>query len=80
MRKIYITKEDLVNELENLKVDLAKKPTGPFAYLVVLIGVIGSLLLFIPIIVFWLMLIVIYIPGFILDNFIIKLLHKGKNK
>lgn len=80
MRKIYITKEDLLNDLENVKIQLDKKSVGPFAYLVVFVGVILSLLMFIPIIALWLLLLVLYIPGFLLDNIILKLLYKGKNK
>lgn len=80
MRKIYITKEDLINEIDIVKNRLGNKPVGPIAYLIVLIGVVVSMILLIPIIVLWLILIILYIPGFLLDSLILKFLHKGKTK
>lgn len=80
MRKIYITKEDLINEIETVKDRLDSKPVGPIAYLIVLIGVVFSLILLIPIVLLWLILIIMYIPGFLLDNLILKFLYKGKHK
>ena len=81
MRKIYITKEDLINELETISSKIGNKTEkniGVFAYLVAFIAIVGTLFLLIPIVVLWLLLLVIYIPGFFLDSLILKIFAKRK--
>ena len=81
MRKIYITKEDLLNELETARDKLFKdksKPAGPFAYIAVVLLVVIALLFIIPMILSWLLVIILYIPGYIIDSIIVSYFYKRK--
>lgn len=75
---MYITKENLIKELDNLNSKIAKQPVRPLAYLIVLIGVILTIFLIMPIIFLWLLLIILYIPGFLIENAIIYIRRKIK--
>ena len=77
MDKFYIEKEEL---LELLAADTKKlvKASGPIAYVIACIGIFLTLLLLVPIVVLWLLLIIIYVPGYFIDTFILK--YKKGNK
>lgn len=75
---MYITKENLIKELREINSKLNKKPVRPVAFTLVCIGFILTLFLLTPIIFVWILLVILYIPGFLLDNFIIYI--KGKLK
>lgn len=75
---MYITKENLIKELREINSKLNKKPVRPVAFTLVFIGFILTLFLLIPIILVWVLLITLYVPGFLLDNFMLYI--KGKLK
>lgn len=81
MRKIYITKEDLVNEIEAMPNRLFKnknKPAGPFAYIAVSLLLLVTLMCAIPMMVSWLLILILYIPGYAIDSIIVNYFIKGK--
>ena len=81
MTKMYITKEDLINQLDIARDKLFRDNTvspGPFAYIAVIILVTGTILLSIPIILFWLLVILLYIPGYVFDSIFVNYFYKGK--
>ena len=73
MDKVFITKEDLTKSI-----NLQRKKSGPFIAAFVLFWLFtSSIVFFIPSVVFGLILLIIYIPFYFIDAYILERKNNG---
>jgi len=73
MDKVFITKEDLTKSI-----NLQRKKSGPFITALVLFWLFtSSIVFFIPSVVFGLILLIIYIPFYFIDAYILERKNNG---
>lgn len=67
MDKVFISKDDLEKALVN-----TKRKAGPLTTTIAWFGFICTILWAIPLLVFWILLLVFCIPFFLIDNHILR--------
>jgi hypothetical protein len=70
--KLYISTKELANEIAKITTRHEAAGLGPIAKLLVSIAVIGTMLLLVPVMLFWFAIFLVYIPFAWFDNWIFK--------
>lgn len=77
MRKLYISLKDLSEELSKVPSKQEPKQLGPIAKLLGIVLVVVSAILLIPLVLFWVLIFILYIPFVGMDNWIVKKIKRN---